>query len=160
MQKKWLMGIMAGIAATLVIGLAVVAAMTLTHTGSVQVVASGGTGGGGGGGTPLPSYTFSIYDSASGGNEILNNAPYFELGTINANSYVEKTVYVQRTGTLDVTVTPSVNGLDTSSGAITFTPASVTATASGRQAIVIRFTAGPNPTPALDAFEIKYAGSP
>ena len=133
---------------------AVYAAMTLTTHGTVTVVPTGG------GGTPIATYTFKVWDAVTGGTEIAaENAAFFNLGSVNVGSYLEKTVYIEKTGTATVAVTPSLAGLDAATGTITFTPPSVSVTNATRLPIVVRFSAGANPA-AADAFDITFTGSP
>ncbi len=148
-KKVWI-PVASFLAVLLISGIAL-AAMTITHHGRVAVST-------GGDGTPV--YTFSIFDAPTGGNVLADgNTGFLELGTINTNSYFEKTVYIAKTGTGDVTVIPQVQNLDASTGTITFNPAQVTVTNSDRQQIVIRFTSGSTAAVA-DDFEIVYTGSP
>jgi hypothetical protein len=150
-KKVWIP--VASVLAVLLISGIALAAMTITHHGSVTVTTDGG-------GVGTPVYTFAVYDAPTGGNVIgTGDTAFLTLGTVNTNSYLEKTVYIAKTGTGDVTVTPEVQNLDTATGTISFTPSSVTVINSNRQPIVIRFTSGSTPA-ATDEFDIVYTCSP
>ena len=143
--------------AGLIVGGVAIAAGVITMHGSVTVVAPGG---GGGGEPPPTTYLFKVYDAATGGTEIAaEDSAFFNLGSITQSYSIEKTVYIEKTGTGDVTVTPSVSGLLPATGTITFTPTSVLATSAGRQAIAVKFTAAAAPA-AADPFDITFTGSP
>lgn len=152
MKHKKLIAIVAlvAVAALMVAGVAV-AAMTLTHHGSVQVVSAP---------PPATTYTFAVYDAATGGSLVADgDSALFALGSVNAGATSQKTVYLQKTGTGNVTVTPSVSWTGTAPGTITFTPTSVSLTDATRQPIVVTFTAGASPAASTD-FDIIYTGSP
>jgi hypothetical protein len=153
-SKKWYGVPVLVFALVAVLGVgAVYAAMTLTTHGTVTVAP-------GGSGTPVATYTFKVWDTVTGGTEIVaDNNAFFNLGSVNLASYLEKTVYIEKTGTATVTVTPVLAGLDAATGAITFTPALVTVTNGTRLPIVVKFTSGAVPA-AADAFDITFTGNP
>jgi hypothetical protein len=140
---------------TAIMGVAAVyGAVAMSMHGTVTVVPTGG------GGTPVATYTYKVWDAVTGGAEIpAENASFFNLGSVNVGSWIEKTVYIEKTGTATVAVTPTLTGLDAATGTITFTPASVTVTNGTRLPIVVKFTAGANPA-AADAFDITFTGNP
>jgi hypothetical protein len=152
LSKKWygvsaLVFVLAGI---LSVGAIAWAAMTMTLHGSVAVIPQ----------TPVIKYTFDVYDSLTGGNKIdSGDTTYLSLGSVTAGSFVEKTIYIEKTGTGDVTVTPSATWTGDASGTITFTPTSVTVTDATRKPITIRFTAG-DTTSTSQNFDITLTGSP
>ena len=156
LAKKWygVPVLIFALVAVLGVG-AVYGAVVMTMHGTVTVVSSGG-----GGTPPALTYTYKVYDAVTGGNELAaENNTFFNLGSINISSTLEKTVYIEKTGTGSVTVTPSLTGLDPTTGTITFTPPSVAVTNGTRLPIVVKFTAGANPA-AADAFDITFTGNP
>lgn len=151
LSKKWygvsaLVFVLAGI---LSIGAIAWAAMTVTLHGSVAVTAP----------QQADTYTFDVYDSLNGGKKIdSGDTTFLSLGSVTAGSFVEKTIYIEKTGTGNVTVTPSATWTGSVSGTITFTPTSVTVTDATRKPIVIRFTAG-DTTSTSQNFDITLTES-
>ena len=144
--------------AGLVVGTATVAAvMVLTHHGSAEVVAPGG----GGGGNPPPlTYLFKVYDAATGGNEIVqDDSTFYQFGKVQQTYSVTKTIYIEKTGTGNVTVTPAATWAGTAPGTITFDPPSVTVMDSIRLPIAVKFTAGTTTAPPTNV-DVTYTGSP
>jgi hypothetical protein len=149
--KKWLAVIGLALVAVFMIAGIAVAAMTLNFNGSVTVVPSGG------GGTPSPeTYLFKVYDSQVLGTEITD--AYWTLGEINVNSSVIRDVWVENTGTGQVTVTALISGLTV--GEYTSSEISVTVPAeSSRVRLPLTFTAGPTAAP-VNNYSVTFAGNP
>lgn len=146
-KKIWLSTLLV-VTAVLLVGGVVLAGQIITHQGTVTVVA------------PTPTYIFAVYDAPTSGNEIIDgNSAFWNLGTVDVAGTTSRTVYIAKTGTGDVTVTPAVVGLDAATGAIVFSPLSVTVTDSTRQSITATFTAV-SVTTSPDDFDITFTGNP
>lgn len=134
----------------LCVGAIAYAAVTITLHGSVAVVSP----------QVQTTYSFDVYSAVTGGNKIdSGDATFMALGDVAAGQYVEKTIWIEKTGTGNVTVTPSVSWTGNQSGIITFLPTSVTVTDTTRQPITIRFTAG-DTTASTENFDIHLNGVP
>jgi hypothetical protein len=133
----------------LCVGAIAYAAVTVTLHGSVKVVSP-----------VVKTYTFEVWDAVTGGNRIdSGDSTFMALGNITASQYVDKIIYVEKTGTGNITVTPSATWTGSQSGTITFTPSFVTVTTTARVPIVVRFTAG-DTTADTEMFDIHLNGTP
>lgn len=152
-MNKARIGIITGIifgAITVVAAGTVLAVQITTHHGSVTIPSPP---------SPSPTYTFKAYDALSGGNEITNgDSAFFAFGSVSANGTAQKTIYLEKTGTGAVTVTPAATWTGTALGTITFNPTSINLTDATPQPIVVTFTAGA--TPGSSTFDITYTGNP
>lgn len=153
MNKKRL-GIIAGIifaAITIIAAGTVLAAQVMTHHGTVSVTGSQ---------PPPQTYTFRAYDAASGGAEVADgDSAYFVMGSTATGGTIQKTIYLEKTGTGAVTVTPAATWTGAALGTFAFSPTSVNLTDATRQAIVVTFTAGAS-AGGPSGFDITYTGNP
>jgi hypothetical protein len=151
-NKRYLgIQVLAIICGLVVSGVALAAIITINHQGSVEIVAPPQA--------PL-TYGFKIYDAAAGGNELAEgNSAFFALGQVQTGGVVTKTVYLQRTGTGSLVVTPSyLWGGTTVSGQIAFSPTTVSLNNDNRQPLQVTFTAGSSVV-APNNFSISYSAT-
>jgi hypothetical protein len=155
LNKKWygvsaLVFVLAGI---LSIGAIAWAAVSVTHHGSVNVVS-----GGGGSPSQATTYTFAVYDAPTAGNIIADgDTSYFSLGNVGPTLQSSETVYIQNTGTGNITVTPAVSWSSSAVGTFSIEPVSVNLAPGTRNPVVITFTAGAEA--GSGNFEVTYSES-
>jgi hypothetical protein len=145
-KHRFVFMVLSVVLAVLVVGgavLAAVSSVTIKNTGSVV------TSGGSPGGTPVATYTFTITGAGITGDTL-------DWGSVNVGSYIEKTVTITRTGNTTVTVTPDLTTAP-SNVALVATPSSVTLTNNNATTMILRLTGVA--TGSL-AFDTIFNGTP
>jgi hypothetical protein len=126
---------------------AVVWAATVSYNGSVTVV-------------PAPvvtTYTFQAYDAATGGALVTD--AFFSLGNVVVGTQAPtKTVWIQNTGTGELSVTATTSGVTAGTMAGTGTPVAVPVGAT-RVGIPLTFTAGGSPA-TVNNFTVTFTSTP